>query len=125
MCRNSRGSIISTLALDGDLITITCRWFFYVPGKLVSLAFSPSLTGTSTQDRLEYIGETVIGGHTVIGPKRHWVLKNQRTQRAHDDDGNDIAAAEVITSPCFSHQKGLLVKLGLILAAFGSWIVGR
>lgn len=24
-------------------------------------------------DRLEYIGETVIGGHTIIGPKRHYL----------------------------------------------------
>lgn len=39
-------------------------------GFPVSIGCFTPLAKRSTQDRLEYIGETVIGGHTIIGPKR-------------------------------------------------------
>lgn len=71
---------ITYAAADGFPVSIGC--------------FTP-FARRSTQDRLEYIGETVIGGHTIIGPKRLSVKTGHSRDLQGDGMGSELRSLPI------------------------------
>ena len=114
MCRNTHGSIISTLALDGHIHNICSgRWFSMV--FLYQLVVLPLWQNVRLRTAWNILGRRWL----EVTPSSDPSASRSKLDTPGWWDG---IRAEVTTYPCFSHQNGLLVKLGLISAVgFWSW----